>query len=213
MAERPSQQVLTWLRAALQKRDLNVAAFAEKVGEKRSVVRKVLSGKEPLTVDQLMSWTQVLEIALDDLVQVPEGAPSVEGLEVAAVDDSVAISPYGLHAEQAIRMAFAMGVDFAFVADTTQLENSGVPPAVLARFPERILIKLDAAYHKYNAPIYDDYGITVTLSFDSIYTCAFPWSSVVQVTVYCEPPDPTDPPSDEPEPEAETSRPTLRLVK
>jgi transcriptional regulator with XRE-family HTH domain len=205
--------VLTWLRAALQKRDLNVAAFAEKVGEKRSVVRKVLSGKEPLTVDQLMSWTQVLEIALEDLVQVPEGVPTVEGLEVAPVDDSVAISPYGLHAEQSIRMAFAMGVDFAFVADTSQLDNSGVPQTVLARFPERILIKLDAAYHKYNSPIYDDYGITVTLSFDSIYTCSFPWSSVVQVTVYCEPPDPTDPPGDEPEPEAETSRPTLRLVK
>jgi hypothetical protein len=200
---------------------MNVAALAEKVGEKRSLVKRILAGKEPLTVDQLMGWTQSLGLSLEELAQVPAGmaeATAGEGellaptLAQADAEAAVRLSPYGLHAEQGIRMAFAMGVDFAFVSESAQLEDSGVPPQVLARFPERMLIRLDAAYHKYNAPQYDDHGLTLTLSFDTVYTCVFPWSSVLQVTLYCEPPDPTSPTTPEPEPE-ETARPTLRLVK
>lgn len=200
---------------------MNVAALAEKVGEKRSLVKRVLAGKEPLTVDQLMAWTQALGLSMEELAQVPSGMveiPEGDGeivaptLADADAEDAVMLSPYGLHAEQGIKMAFAMGVDFAFVSESAQLKESGVPPQVLARFPERMLIRLDAAYHKYNAPQYDDHGLTLTLSFDTIYTCVFPWSSVLQVTLYCEPPDPQEPVSPEPEPE-ETARPTLRLVK
>lgn len=200
---------------------MNVAAFAEKVGEKRGAVKRVLAGKEPLTVDQLMAWTQSLGLSMEELAQVPGGLS--EGAEIdpeaqapnlaeAEAQDAVMLSPYGLHAEQAIQMAFAMGVDFAFVSESAQLKESGVPPQVLARFPERMLIRLDAAYHKYNAPQYDDHGLTLTLSFDTIYTCVFPWSSVLQVTLYCEPPEPSAPSTPEPEPD-EASRPTLRLIK
>jgi len=218
---RPSEPVLAWFRSALRKRDMNVAALAEKVGEKRSLVKRILAGKEPLTVDQLMSWTQELGLSMEELAQVPAGvaeAAEQNGalleptLAEADAQDAVMVSPFGLHAEQGIRMAFAMGVDFAFVSESAQLEDSGVPPQVLARFPERMLIRLDAAYHKYNAPVYDDHGLTLALSFDTIYTCVFPWSSVLQVTVYCDPPDPSSPSDPEPEPE-ESGRPALRLVK
>ncbi|MED5369455.1 MAG: hypothetical protein VX899_00450 [Myxococcota bacterium] len=220
MPSRPSEPVLALIRATLRERELNVAAFAEQVGEKRSLVKRVLAGKEPLTVDQLMTWTQSLGLGVEELAGgvMPE-EPKVATLGAADLaqadeDDSIRLSPYGLHAEQAIKMAFAMSVDFAFVSESAQLKDSGVPPDVLARFPERMLIRLDAAYHKYNAPQYDDFGLTLTLSFDTIYTCVFPWSSVLQVTLYCEPPDPQDAPQPDPEPEPEPeSRPTLRLIK
>ena len=39
---RPSEPVLAWFRSALRKRDMNVAALAEKVGEKRSFVAFML---------------------------------------------------------------------------------------------------------------------------------------------------------------------------
>ena len=45
-------------------------------------------------------------------------------------------------------------------------------------------IKLDAAYHKYNQPLYDATAITLTLSFDALYECRFPWSAIKQVIFY-----------------------------
>lgn len=220
MSSRPSEPVLAWLRSTLQEKNMNVAALANAVGEKRAVVKKVLAGKEPLTVDQLMKWTQALDLKAEDLVGVPTEVPAEEpGLRPAsavapAEADDLRLDPYGLHGEQAIRMAFALGVDFGFLAETEQLQDSGLPAMLLERFPERIMIRLDAAYHVHQGAEYDQQGISLTLSFDGLYRCTFPWSSIVQVIFYVEPPEPMDPEEleeeeDEPAP---AGRPTLRLV-
>ena len=223
MTTRPSEPILQWFRETLKQRGLNTAALANMTGEKRSVVRNVLGGKDPLTVDQLVSWGQALDLKLEDMARVPlpelEDAPEVPKtpvLRAAApeeTDERFLIDPYGLHGEQAIKLAFALGVDFAFVARSAQLADSGVPDSVLKKFPDRLLIKLDAAYHLHNKPSYDEDGVTLVLSFDALYTCTIPWSAVFQVSYFIEPPDPR-PRKTEPEPEgAATKAPFLRLVK
>ncbi len=220
MSQRPSETILRWFRDTLRERGMNTAALARAAGEKRATVRGVLAGREPLTVDQLVTWGQALELKLEDLhkIQLPEEEPAAEAdrggptlLRVAEPPppDRFEVDPYGLQAEQAIKLAFAMGVDFAFVAESAQLGDSGVPQATLDRFQDRLVIKLDAAYHQHNAPTFDGDGVTLTLSFDALYTCTFPWSAIVQVTYFVEPPPPR---KAGPEP-GEKGRPVLRLVK
>jgi hypothetical protein len=67
-------------------------------------------------------------------------------------------------------------------------------------------IKLDAAYHRYHQPAYDEHGVSLTLSFDRLYRCTFPWPAIEQVVFKLVPPEPVAPP----EPK---KRPGLRLVK
>ncbi len=216
MAKRPSEPVLGWLRNALKTRGLNTAALAKQVGEKRSTVRNVLAGQEPLTVDQMMTWTQAMELSLEDMMGIAE-ADLPEPVERSPVPDDqpVLLDPYGVQAEQAFRLAFGLGVDFSFVADSSQLQDSGVPEDVLARFPERLTLRLDAAYHRHNKPSFDDHGVTLVLSFDALCTVTLPWSALLQVAFDLVPPPPSDPDSGsspEDSEDSEDSRPTLRLV-
>jgi len=207
---KPSAPILAWLRTQLKNKGLNVAALAGKTGAKRKDVRKVLDGREPLTVDQLMTWTQALDLSLEELVAVPVEVPETEAPRAATEDDTrFVVDPFGMQAEQALKFAFAAGTDFSFVADTTQLQDSGVPQNVLSRFPQHLLIQLDAAYHAHNNPRFDERGVSLTLSFDTLYECSFPWSAVLEVRLRLEPPDALPPEEDEPE---EPSGPTLRLV-
>ena len=194
MSKRPSEPILSWLRDTLKQKNLNVAALAEKSGAKRSEVKRVLAGREPLTVDQLMSWTKALELSLEELVAMPEDLP--EPAEPAPVDDSrYLIDPFGVAGEQAIRLGFAMGCDFTFLALTEQLADSGVPASVLGdpRFASMLPIRLEAAYHSYNAPIYEARTLSLTLSFDTIRTCVFPWSAIVEVRYHVDAPEPSEP--------------------
>ncbi|MEZ4239076.1 MAG: hypothetical protein R3F59_23575 [Myxococcota bacterium] len=103
-------------------------------------------------------------------------------------------------------MAFALGCDFHFSADPAELEGSGVPQAVIERFAGRGLpIEMNAQYHDKNNPRYDEGGITLTLSFDALYDCRFPWSSVRHV-LFLPLYEPRAPEEEKP------SRPHLRLV-
>jgi len=231
MTPSPSEAILRWFRDTLKTKDMNTAALANKVGAKRSTVRNVLAGREPLTVDQLVLWGQALELQLEDLVgvEVPElpdpldvdpddsdapGGPTLLRAAPEETSEKYEVDPYGLQGEQALRFAFAMGVDFAFVVDSAQLADSGVPEATVKANPKRLLIKLDAAFHRHNAPEFTDDGLTVVLSFDALYTCTFPWSAVVQVVYFIEPPPPKPrEEEDEPPPPEKGGRPMLRLVK
>jgi len=209
---RPSEPVLAWFRKALKSRGLNTAALAKRVGEKRGTVRNVLAGQEPLTVDQLMGWTQALELSLEELVGIDEGSLPEPVERPPTPDDApILVDPYGIQAEQAFRLAFGLGCDFTFVADTAQLGESGVPPAVLARFAERLVLRLDAAYHRHNQPRFDAHGVTLVLSFDALYTCTLPWAAIQQVILDLVPPAPTAPQPEEPVDEP-GGRPVLRLV-
>ena len=214
MAKRPSEPVLGWLRNALKSKGLNTAALAKKVGESRATVRNVLAGQEALTVDQLMAWTQALELSLEDMVGISEAdLPAPAERPEVPDDQPVLLDPYGVQAEQALRLAFGLGVDFTFVAETALLGDAGLPDRVLARYPERLVLRLDAAYHRHNQPRFDAHGVTLVLSFDALYTVNLPWAAFQQVILDLVPPPPTEPEKlDADEQDAASSRPTLRLV-
>jgi hypothetical protein len=211
--KRPSEPVLGWFRSALKTKNLNTSALAKLVGEKKSIVRNVLAGLEPLTVDQLMAWTQALDLSLEDMVGIDEGSlPEPVKRSPVPDDQPVVLDPYGIQAEQAFRLAFGLGCDLTFVADTALLQDSGVPPDVLARFEERLVLRLDAAYHRHNAPEFDEHGVTMRLSFDALYTCTLPWAAIQQVILDLVPPPPAEPETVEVPNDAPSGRPTLRLV-
>ena len=112
-------------------------------------------------------------------------------------------------------VGFGLGCTFFFQAEASQLEDSGVPRMVLDRYQGGELpIQLDAAYHSYNEPEFDTFGVTLKLSFDAIYTCTFPWSSIRRVAFF---PEAYEPEPDEPEAEEEPpppkGAPFLRLVE
>ena len=202
MPQRPSEPILEWLRNTLKAKSLNVAALAEKSGQKRGDIKRVLAGREPLTVDQLMTWTKALDLKMEELVNVPELPQDAPPPAAAEIDESrYLIDPYGLQGEQAIRVAFAMGSDFTFLALTDQLKDSGVPETTLSnpRFSEVLPIRLEAAYHSYNKPEYTPQGLGLTLSFDTIRTCFFPWSAIVEVRYHIDAPAPDELPSTEPD--------------
>ena len=112
------------------------------------------------------------------------------------------------------RTAFALGCDFFFLAEAAQLEDSGVPGHVLKQYDgQELPIKLDAAYHSYNEPRYHSESITLTLSFDQLYECTFPYSSVKRFVLFPVPFEaPTQPEPPPEEPEDRSSVPHLRLV-
>ena len=225
MSQRPSEPILAWLRQTLKAKGLNVAALAEASGEKRADVRQVLAERAPLTVDQLMHWCRVMDVKMEDFGVLGARIPPELALAAQAEEDAAdttespepddpryVIDPFGVQAEQIIRLAFGMGVNFRFVADTAQLKNSGVPADVLRRFPEAMPIQLDAAYHRYNKPEYHEHGVSLMLSFDTVRSCFFPWSAIRQLILAVDAPEPVSPDDSAPD-EPPAGRPALRLVK
>lgn len=221
---RPSEPLLAWLRDLIQRRGLNTAAVAERAKLPRARVRKLLAGAEPMMVDELMQLSEALEISPTDM-GLPGGTPiedptdtTAEGVEVPpeVPSDALRIDPFGNHPEQMFRAAFALGCDFFFLCAADQLAESGVPGHVLAQYESRDLpIKLDAAYHSYNDPRYLEHAILLTLSFDQLYECTFPWEAVKQFVMFPAAPElPTQPTPPTPDAEEESPRavPHLRLV-
>jgi transcriptional regulator with XRE-family HTH domain len=207
-----SEPVLAWLRTMLDKRGLNTAAVAEKAGLPRARVRKVLTGADDMTVDELLKLTTALQISPADLGLPGAPAEADEPAAVAVADAppewTPNVDPWGNHPEQLFRIGFALGCDFLFLLDPAQLADSGLPAFVLQQYQSSPLpIKLDAMYHQHNAPRYGERGVTLTLSFDALYDCTFPWSSVRQVVFFPVPVEPAAPPPEEPK------GPRLRLVE
>ena len=217
MSESPSKPIVTWLRNVIREKSINTAELARLVEAPRAVVRAVLAGREPLTVDQLVGWTRALELDVKDLMGIAANAEQIAELEAEAPPPALAladnepllIDPYGLQAEQALKVAFEIGVNVSFLCDSRQLAESGVPAHVLERQPEHLVIQLDAAFHRHNDPAYSEHGISLSLSFDALCRCTFPWSAISQVILHVEPPEPTE---STPEDEEPTGGPHLRLV-
>lgn len=228
MAVKQSEILLGKVREAIQKKGWNTAALAEAMGEDRKRVRAVLGGKEPLTVDDFARMVEALQMGPEDLAVSPEEAaglaekggetreptsPSMPRVTPAMAaraeedEDEWKIDPDGPQAEQVFRMGFGLGLDMLFLSDTRQLKGSGIPAAVLARFPDKMPIKLDAAFHRHNRPRFLDEGLELRLSFDQVYTCLFPWSAIHQVTLFPEAPE-----EEAPAP-GPSGRPTLTLVR
>lgn len=218
--DRPSAPLLKMLREWIQTKRLNTAAAAQAMGVDRGRARRVLSGAAAMTVDELLALGTLLELSPEDLAltvgepPAPKktAMPRVVSMQGAVKEDEFnTLDPYGNHPEQLFRAAFALGVDFMFVVATEGLEDSGVPKSTLDHYASRELpIKLDAAFHVHNDPSYNDVGVSLTLSFDALYTCSFPWSAFRQFIFFPVVPEPIEDKVEEPDPN--DGRPKLRLV-
>ncbi len=141
------------------------------------------------------------------------GPPRLTLAGQAEEPESMIVDPDGPQAAELLRLGYALGIDMIFHCATDEVKHSGVPEAVLARFPDQLPIRLDAAYHYAHRAQYVEEGLVLRLSFDRVRTCLFPWSAIRTVTLFPEPPF-EDLPSDDPEPPGEPSgTSTLRLVK
>lgn len=217
MSDRPSAPLLQVLRDLVKKKGLTSASVADSTGIDRKRARRVLAGKDPMTVDELLLFGNALDLSPEDLAfPLPEapaepmptiGLASASAAEVPeAEDDRIDLDMWGNHPEQLFRTAFKLSIDFLVLLDTAYLVDSGIPKTVLRQYNGKDLpLKFDAAYHPYNAPRYGDDAVTVSLSFDSVYDCTFPWAAFKQFVFYPAAPEPDEEP-EEPE------RPTLRLV-
>ncbi len=219
---RPSEPLLDWIRNYTRAKGLNTATLAEKAGLPRARTRKILTGVEPMELDEFLVLCQALNITPHDLgmVEVDYGDATdpeevlASALRAAAPHEQqrLVVNPWGNQVEQSFRFAFELGCDFLFQAAADELEGSGLPPKVLKTWSGReVPIKLDAAYHQHNNPRYDPGGITLTLSFDALYECRFPWSTIRTVLLFPAPPEP-EPELDGEEEPTSTGAPFLRLV-
>ncbi|RME24243.1 MAG: XRE family transcriptional regulator [Deltaproteobacteria bacterium] len=252
MSGRPSDPLLALLRRVAAERGMNTAALAQAIGVERAHLKRVLAGRQPLTVDELIGLATALELGPEDLGGVPlAGGPDIDAhrpepaaepaegdaapppgagedgrarlsmladrgpSEAAADPIGAAADPYGNHAAQVLRLGLALGCDILLGFDSAQVQDSGVPRDVLARYPKTLPIRLDAAYHRHHDLRFLPTSVRMTLSFDALYTCEFPWQAIQQVTLFPLPPDLSDEPDEEEEPEDAPPRRGgfLRLVE
>ena len=59
--------ILQTLREAMASRGLNSAALAQELGEERKMVRRVLSGQNPMTLELFLKVVDALELAVTEL--------------------------------------------------------------------------------------------------------------------------------------------------
>ena len=208
---RPSEPLLQWLRDILQKRGMNAAQVAQESGIKRSRVRRILSGTEPMTVDELLQISEALSLSPADMgmpVELPEELEEETNDDPDPEDFTPVVNPWLNHHKQLFQIAFALGCNFAFTVRIDSLVDSGVPQSILdgQRGPE-LMIQLDAAFHTYNNPIYGSDHLVLTLSFDAICDCSFPWNGIERV--FFSPAPVSDIEGDD---EDEPETPHLRLV-
>ena len=231
MAQRPSAPLLALLRKVARERGLNTAALAQQLKVPRAQLKHILAGNEDLTVDQFIRLAEILELDAGTLASLPEDgdAPAAEdddqgpmvsrgGAALATVDrrsgpPPEVIDPYGNHAEQALRLGFALGVDMHVLLDTALLEGSGVPLVVRKQYEERLPVRFDAPYHRHHDPRFLPEGLSVKLSFDALYDCHLPWAAFLQITLIPLPPELPEPEPEEEEPQdTGVRRGHLRLV-
>jgi hypothetical protein len=218
---------------------LNTAALAQAASIERGRLKHILSGSEPITVDELISLSQALKLDAATLAgaeetQTPtvthggereseeeeqeEGGTLLSPFVKAPSDsgEDLRVDPLGNHTEQILKVGLILGVDLFLHLDTTLLEGSGIPTDTLKRYRGTIPLRLDAAYHRHHDLQFLREGVQLKLSFDALYTCVLPWSAFQQITFIPLPPDPPEPEVEEEEVEEEppsvARRGHLRLV-
>lgn len=205
---RPSDAVLTWLRERIEARGLKTSKVAKAIGVKTPVFRKLLAGEEPMLLDDFVRLGDVLGLDASDVAGLPAA-------ELTPFVPTEAPEPERdpCQAERLLKVAFDMGIDVHLRFIESELGDWGGPDSARSPFVGKdIPIQLVAQYHRYMEPQLDDEGLHVTLSFDTLYRCTFPWSSVRAVTFVPLAPEPVNAPPPKPV-EPPPSRPTLRLVK
>lgn len=222
---RPSDPLLKLLRDALLKRGLSTIDLASKVGMGRAELKKRLAGGADLTIDQFLILAQALDLqkhvvglAGQEFAAEEEGAvagdesvSAVHTLRASSGDSSTpGLDPFENPARELVRGGFGWELDMFLQFDVALLQGSGVPESVLRKFPETLPIRLESRWHRHNRPDFGDDALSVTLSFDSLLVCSFPWAALRTVS-FTLPVDTSAPVT--PEPAPSSPRPVLRLVK
>ncbi len=204
------EKVLVWLRNGLEQSEHSTSAFALLVGADAKTVRAALSGRSEITLAQCYSWAAVLGLNPAEALGVGDDASQWSGPRLVQVEGEAGggTESFRLPAEQAVRLGFALEIDFLFVAETRKLGDSGVPDDVLATFPDSMVIKLDSAYHGHNSPRFTEEGVLLSLSFKGVNDCFFSWDTILQVIFHVGSPGDPKKADDDPSP-----GPGLRLVK
>ncbi len=200
---RPSEPLLRWLRERVAQEGHTTASLAEALQRSRGDVRRLLTGEEPLLVDDLVRLGDLLHLdaASLGLPAAHEPSPTEELL-----DGKPEAAIWRNQPKALVQVAFDLGIDVLFVVNADALRGTWEgPDSVLdAHEGDGLPIRLDAAYHRFMDPVLDDDALRVTLSFDTLYRCVLPWSAFGRVVFFPLAPEaPAPPPS---------VRPTLRLV-
>ena len=203
---------LAQIRKILKQKGWNTAQLAVALKIDRRRMRNLLAGKEPMTMEMFFTIVEEMKLTpeelgfagMDTALLEEAPAPVIEGGDDVLSDESNQVV-------ELFKLGFKLGVDMYFVADTKKIKGAGIPSTVLSRFPTSIPIKLDAAYHLFNKPVYHEDGLQLELSFEGIATCFFPWDSVLQVSFTPEHFEPAPKPK-KPDPE-KLRGPALRLIK
>lgn len=214
----PSQYILEGLLQALQAKQMSTGALAKQIGKSKKDIKAILSGQSPLTVDDLSAIGSALNLQDTDLqrfMQIPEEIEQMQssieneriGLTETSTDNNDEIwmpNPVGTHSMQVLKLGFALGCNLFFVANTADLEDSGIPETVLNQYGDKLPIRLDSDFFHHYKPEYFDDGLEIRLSFDAVYTCFFPWHVFEQITFFV---------ADDKAPANTPSKgPTLRIV-
>ena len=176
----------------------------------RRELKKILSGRQDMSLRHFMQLGQILDIDPYEFADIESKVKESPKISLAAKDDDHGGNwepkPLGNHIQQLVQLGFALGCNMLLVCNAEQLGDSGVPPHIRQKF-DKMPIRLDAEFHRYNQPQYTEATLQLRLSFDAVYTCFFPWNSIEQLTFFPVHED-TEPPKEEPN----SSPPKLRLV-
>ena len=188
MEEQPSVQLLRILRKTAKARGLNTASLANTAGIPRGEMKRVLGGLSPLSVDVFARLAQALNIGEAELTNTAFSTNQTESPKLTPIAHQEAqelppIDPLGNHADQIIRLGFALGCDLTLVLITNGLADAGFPESVIEKHPQQLPIRLDAAFHQHNDPSFLPEKLRLTLSFDALYTVHIPWQSIAHVVI------------------------------
>jgi hypothetical protein len=206
---RPSEPVLRWLRRQIDAKGENTASIAAKLGRPRQELRKVLSGAEPMLVDDLLAITEMLGLSPEEM-GLPDTLPAEVLEQQLQGEDS---DHWGNQPRLLVQLGFDAGIDMLLLVDTSALaEGWGGPAAVLRQHAGKQLpLQLLAAYHQHMRPELSDEELSIVLSFDTLYTCRLPWHAIRRIVF-----DPLAPEAPKPKVEAPAEKPAgapfLRLV-
>ncbi|MBM74869.1 MAG: hypothetical protein CMK59_05675 [Proteobacteria bacterium] len=172
----------------IQKKGWNTSSAAKAIDMDRKELKRMLQGKIPLTVNTMIKLGAVLDIQPEDLERLSQAPktqpPKLQPLPNLRTDDLLNNQPEAL-----IKIGFKMGMSFRFLARTDLLVDSGVPEYILQQFTPLLPIQLDPLYHQHHNPKFQSKGIELTMSFDALYTCFFPWESIQRVVFVPEAPE------------------------
>lgn len=197
----PSTALLHLITTQLSAKNITTKALSQQTQLDKKVLKSVLSGEEPLTVDQFAIISQAIELDVSSVAQLDIDKIEQNTVSTPSIAETTEQNwlpdPVGNHPMQLMQLGFALGCDFLFTANTKFLQNSGIPSAVLKKYQQNIPIRLDAAYFQYYRPQYHEQSLEIRLSFDAVYTCYFPWHAIEQVTFFVDEDEPIAPPPED----------------